>query len=125
MRKKIVIRVLLIVIFILVLVVIKSYIWHSIEDTYSIKGTVKSVNFVPTRNRMNIYVNFETTDGRIYNFHYKNAPTPRGEAESFNNLTRLTEGDKVELEIYSTGYYFMDSEKKNIAIYVKDVKWLR
>lgn len=123
--KKNVLRLVLLVIFIIAIIVIKSYIWHSFEDSYSIKGRVKSVNFVSTKSDRTIYMNFETTDGRIYNFHYNDDPSPWVEIESFNNLARLTPGDEVELSIYSVGYYFVNSEKKHIAIYVKDVKWLK
>ena len=115
----------LLLIFIIAIIVIKPYIWHPFEESYSIKGTVKSVNFVGTRSQRTIYVNFETTDGRIYNFHYNDDPSPWEEIESFLTLTKLTEGDEVELSIYSVGYYFVNSEKKRIAIYVTDVKWLK
>ena len=124
MKKNIVKRILLIVIFIFTIFVIKPHIWHSFEDTYSIEGTVKSVNLVATKSQTYIYVNFETTDGRIYNFQYRKGAM-HGEGTSFRNLTKLTEGDRVRLSIYSVGYYFVDSEKTRIAINVKDVEWLK
>ncbi len=124
MKKKTVKRILLIVIFIFAIFVIKPHIWHPFENTYSIEGTVKSVNLAATKSQMHIYVNFETTDGRVYNFYYQNRAMHE-EGISFRNLTRLTEGDRVRLSIYSVGYYFVDSEKSRIAIYVKDVEWLK
>lgn len=132
MKKKIVIRIFWIVILIIALIVIIPHVWHPSKDTYSIEGTVKSVNIVETGyysaitryHKKTVYVNFETTDGRNYNFHYRDDPSPKEEMESFNNLVKLSEGDKVELFICSFGYYFINSEKERVAIYVKDVKWL-
>lgn len=121
MKKKIAIWVFII----FAILLIKPHVWHSFKDTYSITGTVKSIRFSGTRSQNNIYVNFKTTDGMIYNFHYSVPSSVYLEHQSFKNLTRLTEGDEVELSIYSVGYYFVDSSKERIAIYVKDVKWLK
>lgn len=120
MKKKIVKRILLIVIFIFV---IKPHIWHPFEETYYIEGTVKSVNFVAIKSLGTIYVNFKTTDGKIYNFNYDYGGSHE-ELMSFINLTKLTEGDRVRLSIYSVGYYFVNSENTRVAIYVKDIEWL-
>lgn len=125
MKKKVVTRIFGIVILIIALIVIIPHVWHPSKDTYSIKGTVKSVNIVATRYQKTVYVNFETTDGRNYNFHYRDDPSPWQEIESFYNLIRLSEGDKVELSICSFSYYFINSEKERVSIYVEDVKWLK
>ena len=98
---------------------------HTFESNYSITGVVKNIEIVGTRHEQTVYVNLETADGTIYNFKYTDNSNLSLERESFNNLTRLSEGDRVELSIYSIGYYLISSEKTQVAIYVKDVKWLK
>ena len=123
MKRKIFLRT-LVVLILIILIVINPFVWHSFEENYSITGVVKNIVIVSDANRRTIYMNFKTTDGKIYNFHYDADTTPFLEAESLDNLTRLSEGDEVELSIYSIGYYFVNSDNKKISIYVKDVRWL-